>query len=99
MRCFCKTRKEVQLASEIQARTSCTLVQGHKRLRTYIQKTQKGHACDELAKPVMDVYLVQKHPILNGCINFQKGELQSGGENMHFSASDPSLKMMMGLIN
>ena len=27
---------------------------------------------DELAKPVTDVYLVQKHPILKGGINFQK---------------------------
>ena len=43
---------------------------------------------DELANQGMDVYLVQKHPILKGCINIRKGELKRG-------ASDPSVKMMM----
>ena len=53
---------------------------------------------DELAKPVTDVFLVPHHSILTGCINFQKGKLKRGGENMHFSASDPSVNMMMDLI-
>ena len=34
---------------------------------------------DELAKQVTDVSLVQKHPILKGFFNFQKGELKKGG--------------------
>ena len=54
---------------------------------------------DELAKQVTDVHLVQKHPILKGCINFQKGELKKGGENTHFSARGPSIKMIMDLIS
>ena len=51
---------------------------------------------DELAT---DVFLVQKLPILKGCINFQKGKLKRGGENIHFDASDPSIKMLMDLIS
>ena len=43
---------------------------------------------DELAKQVTDVYLVQTYPILKGYINFQKGELKKGCENMHVSASE-----------
>ena len=35
---------------------------------------------DELAKQGSDVYLVQQHPILKGCINFAKGEVKKGGE-------------------
>ena len=45
---------------------------------------------DELSKQVMNVYLVQEHPILKGCIIFQKGHFKRGGENMHFSASGTS---------
>ena len=39
-----------------------------------------------LAKQVKDVYLGQKHPMLKGCTNFQKGDLKKGGANMHFNA-------------
>ena len=59
----------------------------------------RANQWDELAKQVTDVYLVQKHPILKGCINFQKGELKRGGENMHFSASVHLKKMLMNLIS
>ena len=45
------------------------------------------------------VSCVQKHPILNGCTNFQRGELKKGGANMHFHADDSSVKIMMDLIS
>ena len=53
---------------------------------------------DELAKQVTNVYSVQKHPILKGCLNFQRRILKKCSENMHFDAMDPSLMMMMDLI-
>ena len=45
------------------------------------------------------MYFVQKHPTSKGCNNFRQGELKKGGENMHFDASDPSIKMMMAFIS
>ena len=54
---------------------------------------------DELAKQVTDVYLEQKHPILKRCIDFHAGELERGGENMHFSAGDSSVRTMTDLIS
>ena len=36
-----------------------------------------------------------KHPILKGCINFRKGKLKKVCQNIHFDASDPSIKVMM----
>ena len=54
---------------------------------------------DELATQVTEVYLVQTHPILKGCNNFQRGELKKGGANMRFDADDSSVKMMMDLIS
>ena len=47
---------------------------------------------DELAKQVTNVYLAQKHPILERCMNFQKGEMKKGGAKMHFNAADSSEK-------
>ena len=44
--------------------------------------------CDELEKQRLDVNLVQKHPILKRCINFQKRELKKGG-------GDSAVTMMM----
>ena len=44
------------------------------------------------------MYLVQRHPTLRGCMNFQKGELKRGGRNMHFDASEEYLLMKMDLI-
>ena len=49
---------------------------------------------DELAKQVTDVY-----PILKGCIDFHAGELERGGENMHFSAGDSSARTMTDLTS
>ena len=54
---------------------------------------------DELAKQVTEVCLGQKHPLLKGGIDFQKGELKKGGTNMHFSAVDSSAKKRMDLIS
>ena len=51
--------------------------------------------CDELAKQVTDVHLVQKHPILKGCLSSREGELKRGGENMHIRASYPSGQLKM----
>ena len=70
--------------------TLCTLVQVQKlgTLKKHPDKP-KGK-WDELAKQVTNVYLAQKHPILEGCMNFQKGELKKGGAKMHFNAADSS---------
>ena len=54
---------------------------------------------NELAKQVTNVYLVQNYPILTGCIYFRNRDLKRGGENMHFSGSDPSFKMIVDLIS
>ena len=48
---------------------------------------------DDLAKQGTDVYRVQNYPILEECMNIQKGELKRGGENVHFDASDPSVNI------
>ena len=48
---------------------------------------------------VTEVYLVQKHPILKGCIDFQNGELKRDGASLHLTADDSSVKMMMDLIS
>ena len=74
--------------------TSCTLVQVQKlgTLKKHPDKP-KGK-WDELAKQVKNVYLAQKHPILERCRNFQKGECKKGGANMHFNADDSSENMM-----
>ena len=61
-----------------------------------VPDARKGER-DELAKQVTDVCLVQMHPILQRCTNFQKGELKKGGANMHFNADDLLVKMMMDL--
>ena len=52
-----------------------------------------------LARQIANVYSVQKHPILKGCINFRKGVLKKDCENMHFDASETFIKMMMDLIS
>ena len=49
--------------------------------------TQKENGMNWKNK-VLDVNLVQKHPILKGCINFRKGELKKGG-------GDSAVTMMM----
>ena len=54
---------------------------------------------DELAKQVTNLYLVQKHPILDRCRHFQKGDLKKGVANTHFNADDPSETMFMDLIS
>ena len=61
-----------------------------------VSDDRKGER-DELAKQVTDVCLVQMHPILKRCTNFQRGELNRGGANMHFNADDLLVKMMMDL--
>ena len=56
-----------------------------------IQITQKGKGMNWENKLRMC--------ILKGCNRFQEGDSKRGGENMHFSASDLSIKMMMDLIS
>ena len=101
MRYFSKTRKEMQLTSGSSTKeTSCTLVDVYKNLGTLKKHPDNPTGkCDKLAKQVTDVYLVQKHPILERCRNFNKGESKKGGANIHFNADDSSVKMMMNLIS
>ena len=54
---------------------------------------------DELAKQVTDVYLAQKHSILKGCRNLQKGNLKRDGANMHVNASEASKWRIMDLTS
>ena len=93
-RYFYKPRDEMQLTSRGSSLdTSCTSVQVQKRLGTLKKyPDDPEEKWDELAKQVTDVYLVQKHPILKGCINFQQGELKKGGAKMQFHADDSSVK-------
>ena len=94
---FCKTWKNCSSLREVRAQilhVHWSRFRKDLELWTVSRWHQNGK-WDELAKQVADVYFVQTHPILKGCINFQKGKLKRGGENMHFSTSDPSFKIMM----
>ena len=76
MHSFWKTRRGVQRTSESSSLgTSCTLVQVQKKLGNLNKyPDHPKRKWDELAKQSTDVYLVQKHPILKGCINLQREE-------------------------
>ena len=48
---------------------------------------------DEMANQGTDVYRVQNYPTLEESMNIQKGALKRSGENVHFDASDPCVKI------
>ena len=51
-----------------------------------------------LAKGTVEVYEKYEFPIFTRTHNFLQVELQQGGQNMHFTASDLSHKMLVKLI-
>ena len=51
-----------------------------------------------LATSTMEVYDESEFPIFTGTHHFLQGELQQGWQNMHFTASDFSHKMLVKLI-
>ena len=72
MRYFCKTWKEKQLTSR--PGYFMYIGPGSETIGNFEKYPDdlEGHG-DEPAKLVLDVYLVQKHPVLKGCIIFQTG--------------------------
>ena len=80
--------------------TSCTLVQGRKRLATLksIQMTQKEN-CMNWQSMLRNCISYRSIHSWRGCIDFQKGEMKKGGANMHFNADDSSVTMVMDLIS
>ena len=77
--------------------TSCTLVQVQKKLGKFKYPDSPQGKWAELARTGAEVYLAQKHSILNECRNFQKREWKRDGANMHFNASEASKKMVSSI--
>ena len=53
----------------------------------------------KLEGQVTKVYLVQEHPVLKLCNNFQKGEFEARWQKLHFKAGSASQKMTMDLLS
>ena len=54
--------------------------------------------CEWLARGTVEVYEESEFPIFTGTHHFLQSELQQGGQNMHFTASDLSHKALVKLI-